>query len=112
MLELYNNFFKNFCDIDKYEELERHTDSLYLALSEEIFEDVFLPEKRAEWHQLPCKVWTDIFTAYATVSFFPRTCCNDHKKHDKRVPGLFKEEMEVQNFCACVGKILLLRSKE
>ena len=34
MLELYYNFFKNFCDTDKYEELEMDTDSLYLALSE------------------------------------------------------------------------------
>ena len=29
MLELYYNFFKKFCDIDKYEELEMDTDSLY-----------------------------------------------------------------------------------
>ena len=35
MLELYYNFFKKFCDTDKYEELEIDTDSLYLALSEE-----------------------------------------------------------------------------
>ena len=48
MLELYYNFFKNFCDTDKYEELEMDTDSLYLALPEESLEDVILPEKRAE----------------------------------------------------------------
>ena len=40
MLELYYNFFKKFCDTDKYEELEMDTDSLYLALSEENLEDV------------------------------------------------------------------------
>ena len=49
MLELYYNFFKKFCDTDKYEELEMDTGSLYLALSEENLEDVILPEKRAEW---------------------------------------------------------------
>ena len=48
MLELYYNFFKKFCDTDKYEELELETDSLYLTLSEKNLEDVFLPEKRAE----------------------------------------------------------------
>ena len=37
MLELYYNFFKKFCDTDKYEELEMDTDSPYLALSEEKF---------------------------------------------------------------------------
>ena len=35
MLELYYNFFKKFCDSEKYEELEIDTDSLYLALLEE-----------------------------------------------------------------------------
>ena len=79
MLELYYNFFKKLCDTDKYEELEMDTDSLYLALSEENFEDVILPEKRAEWEQLHSKDCTDKFTANTTDSFFPRTCCNAHK---------------------------------
>ena len=92
MLELYYNFFKKFCGTDKYEELELDTDSLYLALSEENLEDVIVPEKRFEWNQLRSKDWTDNFTANATDNFFPRTCCNVHKKHDKREPGLFKEE--------------------
>ena len=34
MLELYYNFFKRFCDVNKFEELKKDTDSLYLALSE------------------------------------------------------------------------------
>ena len=29
MLELYYNFFRKFCDTDKYEELEMDTDFLY-----------------------------------------------------------------------------------
>ena len=33
--EHYYNFFKQFCDTDKYEELEMDNDSLYLALFEE-----------------------------------------------------------------------------
>ena len=45
LLELYYNFSKTFCDTDKYEELEKDTDSLYLALSEENLEDVILPKK-------------------------------------------------------------------
>ena len=69
MLELCYNFFKNFSDTDEYEELEMDTDSLYLALSEEILEDVFVPEKRAEWDQLRSKDCTDNFTANATDNF-------------------------------------------
>ena len=96
-LELYHNFFKKFCDTDKYEEfekiiLEMDTDSLYLALSDENLEDVILPEKRAEWDQLRSANCTDNFTANATGNFSPRTCYNAHKKHDKREPVLFSEE--------------------
>ena len=104
MLELYYIFFQKFCDTDQYEELELDIDSLYLALSEEKLEDVILPENWAEWEQLRSKDCTDNFTVNATDSFFPRNCCNVHMKHDKREPGLFKEELR----CA---EILCLRSK-
>ena len=78
------------------------TDYFYLALSEENLEDVILPEKRAEWDQLRSKDCTDDFTANATESFFHRTCCNVHKKHNKREPGLFKEEFRcAEMLCLC-----------
>ena len=102
MLELYYNFFNKFCNTDKYEELEMDTDSLYLALSEENLEDVIVPKKRAEWDQLRSKDCADNFTAIATDNFFPKTCCNVHKKHDKREPGLFKEEFRcIEMLCLC-----------
>ena len=102
MLELYYNFFKKFCDTDKYKELEMDTDSLYLALSEENLEAVILPEKRAEWDQLRSKDCTDDFTANASDNFSPRICCYVHKKHDKREPGLFKEEFRcAEMLCLC-----------
>ena len=102
MLELYYKFFKKFCDTDKYDELEMGTDCLYIALSEENLEVVILPEKRAEWDQLRSKECTDDFTANATDNFFPKTCCNVHKKHDKREPGLFKEEFRcAEMLCLC-----------
>ena len=49
ILKLYSNFLKMFCDTEKYEEHEMDTDSLYLALSEENLEQIFLPERRNEW---------------------------------------------------------------
>ena len=102
MLELYYNFFEKFCDTDKYEELQMDTDNLYLASSEENLEDAILPEKRAEWSQLRSKDCTDNFTANKTDNFFPRTCCNAHKKHDKREPSLFKEEFRcAEMLCLC-----------
>ena len=39
MLELNYNFFERFCDVNKFEELEMDTDSLYLPLSEKQLHD-------------------------------------------------------------------------
>ena len=102
MLELYYNFFKQYCDSDKFEELEMDTDSLYLALSEKELEDCIIPEKKSAWDLLRSKDCNDSFAANATDNFFPRTCCAKHKKHDKREPGLFKEEFRcTEMLCLC-----------
>ena len=72
-------------------------------MSQEKLEDVILPEKRAEWDQLRSEDCTDNFTAKATDNFFPRTCYNARKKHDKRDLGLFKEEFrcaEILRLCS------------
>ena len=77
-------------------------DSFYLALSEKKLEDVILPKKRAELDQLRSKDCIDNFTANATGNFFHKTCCNAHKKHDKKEPGLFKEEIScAEMLCLC-----------
>ena len=103
MLELYSNFFKKFCDTDKYEELEMDTGSFYLALSEEVLENFILPERRAEWDQLRSKDCTDDFTANATGNFSQELSVMS-TKNMIREPGLFQEEFR----CA---EMLCLRSK-
>ena len=104
MLELYYNFFTKLCDVNKFEELEMDTDSLYLALAEKELGDCIRPEMRAEWQRLRSIDCVDNFTADAAANFFPRICCVKHKQHDKREPGLFKEEFR------CT-EMLCLRSK-
>ena len=89
---LYYNFFTRFCDVNKFEGLEIDTDSLYLALVEKELEDCIRPEMRAERLRLQTNDCVDKFTAAAVARFSPRTCCVEHKQHDKRKPGLFKEE--------------------
>ena len=102
MLELYYNFFTRFCDVNQFEELEMDTDSLYLALAEKEVEDCIRPEMRAEWQTLRSNDCVEIFTADAVSNFFPRTCCVKHKQHDKREPGLFKEEFRcTEMLCLC-----------
>ena len=70
MLELYYNFFDKFCDVNKFEELEMDTDSLYLALAEEDLDDCILPSKRAEWTEKRSKDCRDDFRADAKNNFF------------------------------------------
>ena len=58
--------------------------------------------RKTEWDQLRSKSCTDNLTAKTTDNFLPRTRCNSHKKHDKREPGLFKEEFRCEEmFCLC-----------
>ena len=102
MLELYYNFFNKFCDVNKFEELEMETDSLYLALAEKELEDCIRPEMRAEWQRFRSNDCVDSFTADAAADFFPRTCCVKHRQHDKRKLGLFKEEFRcTKMLCLC-----------
>ena len=97
MFELYYNFLDKFCDVNKFEELEKDTDSLYLALAEEDLDERILRCKRAEWSEKRSKDCRDNFRADAKNNFFPRTCCSKHKNHGKREPGLFKEQFR----CMC-----------
>ena len=61
MLELYYTFFTRFCDVNKFDELEIDTDSLYLDLTEKVLEDCIRPEMRAEWQMLQSKDCVDGF---------------------------------------------------
>ena len=102
MLELYYNVFDRFWDVNKFEELEMDTDSLYLALSEKELYDCIREESKAEWKLRRTEDCKNNFTANATTKFFPRTCCTKHIKHDKREPGLFKEEFPcTERLCLC-----------
>ena len=102
MLELYYILFARFCDVNKFEELEMDTNSLYLDLAQKKQEDCIRPEMRVEWQRLRSNDCVDDFTADAVANFFPRTCCVKHKQHDNREPGLFKEEFRcTEMLCLC-----------
>ena len=77
-------------------------DSLYLTFAEKELEDCIRPELRAEWQRLRSNDCVDNFTAGAVAIFFPGTCSVKHKQHDKREPGLFKEEFRcTEMLCLC-----------
>ena len=106
MLELYYNFFDKFCDVYKcFEELEMDTDSLYLALPEENLYDCIKPDKRTAWEKKRENDCRDSFKADAKSNFFPRTCCNTHKKimiNGSR--DFLKKNLDVQKCYVCVAR--------
>ena len=67
IFELYYNFLTEFHEVNKFEELQTDTDSLYLAIAVKQPEDFIRPEMKAEWERLRLKDCTDSFTA-ETVS--------------------------------------------
>ena len=71
MMELNYNFFTRLCDVNKFEESETDTDSLYLALDEKELEDCVRLEMRAEWQSLRSIDFIDSFTADAVAIFSP-----------------------------------------
>ena len=70
MLELYYIFCTKFCVVNKIEELEMDTVSLYFALAEKELEDCIRPERRAEWQRLRSNDCVDSFNADAVANFF------------------------------------------
>ena len=102
MLELYYNFLETFREVNKFEELEMDTDFLHLALSGKELYDCIRKESKADWSLLRTEDCKDDFKANARTNFVPRTCCTKHMKHDKREPGLFKEEFRcTEMLCLC-----------
>ena len=104
IFELYCKSFKNFCDTDKYEELEMNTNSFYLALSEENLEDVIVPEKRAKWDQLRSKDCNDNFTANATDIFFRKLAVLPTRSMIRESRVSSKKSLDVQKRCVSVAK--------
>ena len=101
-LELYYNFFTRFCNVNKFEELEMDTDSLYLALAENEHEEFIRPEVRVEWQRLRSNGCVDSFTAGALANILLRTSFVKHKQHDKREPGFLKQEFRcTEMLCLC-----------
>ena len=69
MLELYYKFVTDFCVVNKFEDLEMDTDSLYLALAEKELDGCVEPEVKAEREHLRSKDCTDSSAADAVANF-------------------------------------------
>ena len=104
MLELYYNFFDKFCDVNKLEELERATDSLYFALAEENSYGCIQPDKRAVWEKMRENACRESFKADAKSNFFPRTCCSMQKSMINGSRDFLKKNLDEQKCYVCVAR--------
>ena len=50
-------------------------------------------QKKCIWEKIKQNDCRYIFKTDAKSDFFPQTGCSIQKKHDKREPGLFKEDL-------------------
>ena len=85
MLEFYYDFLDKFCDRRDFELIQMNTDSFYMALSAEDFDEIIKPEMK-ELYKEEKKKWlvTD--------------------EYPKRVPGLFKPEFKGKRMIALTSK--------
>ena len=85
MLEFYYDFLDKFCNRRDFELIQMDTDSFYMALSAEDFDDIIKPEMK-ELYKEEKKNWlvTD--------------------EYSKRVPGLFKAEFQGKRMIALTSK--------
>ncbi|KAJ8031107.1 hypothetical protein HOLleu_27721 [Holothuria leucospilota] len=92
MLEFYYDFLDKYFDRQYWEYVEMDTDSAYIAIAADQLDDLVKPELR-EAYQKEKHHW------------FPRTDTEEHKRYDKRTPGLFKVEWEGDGIVALNSKM-------
>ncbi|KAJ8017821.1 Krueppel-related zinc finger protein 1 [Holothuria leucospilota] len=92
MLEFYYDFLDKYFDRQYWEYVEMDTDSAYIAIAAEKLDDLVKPELKEVYYK-------------EKHHWFPRTDTEEHKRYDKRTPGLFKVEWEGDGIVALNSKM-------
>jgi len=110
MLEFYYDFMDVYVGRQDFEYCEMDTDSAYMAITANSFDDVIKPNMRADY-QRGLRGFCDDreVKADSTFHWFPRACCKDHARYDKRTPGLFKTEYEGDELIGLCSKTYIIR---
>ncbi len=111
MLEFYYDCLDVFLHRKDFEMCEQDTDSAYIAISKPNWQDLILPEYKADFaNQL--QGLCHLEDVDADMCWFPRTCCEKHIKHDKRTPLLFKVEWTGEEMISLCSKSYVCRGDE
>ena len=87
MLQFYYDFLIKYVDKTDFQLMYCDTDSMYMAISSEKFDDIIKPEMKDK------------------NNWFPRDDTEEHAKYDKRKAGLFKVEFEGNGMVALAPKL-------
>ena len=108
LLKYYYDCLDFYVDRSNFELTECDTDSLYYGISQPNFIDVVKPHLREEFNAKIFKsCHIENIEADGTY-WYPRQCCDRHKKFDRRTPGLFKLEATGTEMISLSSKTYLL----
>ena len=91
-------------DVNKFEELELYTDSLYLAFAETYLEDCIRPEKKQSRNGCGQKIALTISLLMRPETFPSECALTSTKNYDDRETGLFKEEIRCTEMLCIYSK--------
>ena len=94
MLEFYYDFLDKFCDRRDFELIQMDTDSFYMALSAEDFDDIIKPEMKELYFGDGAQLGSEAEKKNWLVT----------DEYSKRVPGLFKPEFRGKRMIALTSK--------
>ena len=113
MLEFYYDFMDQYVDRSNFEYCEMDTDSAYMAISGTSLDDVIKPEMKDQYLRGLKGFCSEMdIEADAGFHWFPRTCCSNHAKYDKRTPGLFKLEYQGDEMIGLCSKTYIVRKSK
>ena len=94
MLEFYYDFLDKFCDRRDFELIQMDTDSFYMALSAEDFDEIIKPEMKEFYFGDGAQLGSEAEKKNWLVT----------DEYSKRVPGLFKAEFQGKRMIALTSK--------
>jgi len=113
MLQFYYDFLMKYINPSDFAFLQMDTDSIYLAISKDNFCDIIKPEFLNRYNDAiynQCHL-NDIDVS-SENNWFPRECCDNHRKYDSRASGLFKLEFSGEVFYGTCSKCYTIVDEE
>ena len=105
MLEFYYDFMLRFFDRSDFQYCEMDTDSAYIAFSNSDWLSLMKPGLREKYlKHRHLAHFSDRYEPDNEYNWFPRDCCQEHARYDKRTPGLFHMEWEGRGIVGLCSK--------